>query len=46
MEDRVTNPDLAAEIARLQKLLRQRDGKSGYAQNVEAIKARLKELGA
>lgn len=36
--------DKAAEIERLKRLLASREGKSGYAKNVAAIRARLAEL--
>lgn len=36
--------DNAAEIVRLEALLRAREGKPGYAANVEAIKAQIAKL--
>lgn len=42
----MTSEETAAEIARLNRLLRAREGKSGYSANVTAIKARIAELEA
>lgn len=42
----MTPDQIAAEIARLQTMLRAREGKAGYTANVAAIKARIAELQA
>jgi hypothetical protein len=44
MEDSMTKEQITAETARVNALIRARDGKAGYRQNVEAMKARLAEL--
>lgn len=46
MEDGLTPEQKAAEIKRLNALVRAREGKAGYSQNVAAIKARIEELSA
>lgn len=42
----MSKEEIAAELARLNKLLRARDGKVGYGQNVQAIKVRIAEIEA
>lgn len=44
MEDSMTEEDRKLELDRLRTLLRAREGKTGYGQNVEAIKARIAEI--
>ena len=46
MEDGLTPEQKVAEVKRLTALLRAREGKPGYTQNVAAIKARIEELSA
>ncbi len=42
----MTEEQKAAELARLNRLLEARDGKLGYLQNVEAIKAEIVRIEA
>lgn len=40
----MTDEERTAEIERLERMLGASEGREGYAQRVEAIKARLEEL--
>ena len=40
----MTQEEIDAELARARHLLRVREGKTGYQQNAEVIKARIAEL--
>jgi hypothetical protein len=42
----MTQEEKTAALDRLQRLMRARDGKAGYAQNIEAIKAQIELLKA
>ena len=42
----MADQDIAAEIARLEQLRKERQGKLGWGANVQAIEARIAELKA